>query len=176
MDHHGPVIALIAFIYKPNVYVELGLHIGETFVKVQPYARQLHGIDMSPNNQLEALKRFPNVKLHYCKTDTFFEKFTDKIDMAFIDADHCIESAKRDFDNVLSRLSPGGVILLHDTDPEIDDLIRPDRCGDSYKIVTMLEGNPELNILTLPLTNAGLSIVTRKNETRTALRHLLSKM
>jgi predicted O-methyltransferase YrrM len=175
MDHHSHVIGMLASIYKPNVYVELGLYHGETFVKVQPYARKLYGIDITPNTHIESLKRFPNVNIHYCTTDLFFDNFSEKIDMAFIDADHCIESAKRDFDNVLSRLSPGGVILLHDTDPETEDLIRPDRCGDSYKIVTMLEDNPNVNILTLPLTNAGLSIVTKKNGTRTARRHLLSK-
>jgi len=175
MDHHAPVIGMLASIYKPKVYVELGLHVGETFVKVQPHAEKLYGVDISQNTYLESLKRFHNVNIHYCTTDLFFDNFSEKIDMAFIDADHCIEGAKRDFDNVLSRLSPGGIILLHDTDPETDDLIRPDRCGDSYKIVAMLEDNPNVNILTLPLTNAGLSIVTKKNETRTARRHLLSK-
>jgi len=95
--------------------------------------------------------------------------------MAFIDADHCFQSAKRDFDNVLARLNPGGVILLHDTDPENDSLFSSDRCGDAYRIVSILEDHSELNVVTLPISNTGLSIVTRKNETRTHLRHLLSK-
>jgi predicted O-methyltransferase YrrM len=98
--------------------------------------------------------------------------FSGTIDMAFIDADHCVESAKRDFDNILARLNPGGIILLHDTDPEVDSLIHPEYCGDSYKIVPILEANPDLNVITMPLSNAGLSIVTRKNETRKALRDL----
>jgi hypothetical protein len=169
------LIGAIASSYKPGVYVELGLHVGDTFREVQPHARSLYGIDIVQNPQLESFRRFSNVNIHYCTTDTFFDNFTEKIDMAFIDADHCFQSAKRDFDNVLARLNPGGVILLHDTDPENDALFSSDRCGDAYRIVSVLEDHPELNVVTLPISNTGLSIVTRKNETRTALRHLLSK-
>lgn len=173
--HHSDIIGIIASIYRPNVYVELGLYEGETFRKVQPYAGQLYGIDIKPNSHLESLKRFPNAHIHYCTTDDFHANFTSKIDMAFIDADHCVESAKRDFDSILTRLNPGGVILLHDTDPVSDNLIHPGYCGDSYKIVRMLEDNPDVNIVTLPVTEAGLSIVTKKNGTRTLLRELLTK-
>jgi len=170
MDH-SDVIGILASIYRPKVYVEFGLYIGQTFVKVQPYAERMFGVDIKPNVNLEQLKRFPNVSIHYCKTDEFSAAFNGTIDMAFIDADHCIESAKRDFDNILAKLSPNGIILLHDTDPDSDKYIDPGYCGDSYKIVNMLENNPDVNIVTLPLTNAGLSIVTKKNATRTALRH-----
>jgi predicted O-methyltransferase YrrM len=173
--HHSDIIGILASVYRPNVYVELGLYQGETFRKVQPYARELYGVDIKSNTHLEALKRLPNTHIHYCTTDEFHTNFTGKIDMAFIDADHCVESAKRDFESILSRLNPGGVILLHDTDPVSDHLIDPGYCGDSYKIVRMLEDNPDLNIVTLPATEAGLSIVTKKNGTRTALRQLLAK-
>ena len=101
----------------------------------------------------------------------FFEEFIGTIDMAFIDADHCYESAQRDFDNVLRRLNPGGIIMLHDTDPEEDRLIHPGYCGDSYKIVPVLEKHNDINIITIPIQEAGLSIVTKKNSTRTAIRH-----
>lgn len=173
--HHSDVIGILASIYRPNVYVELGLYEGETFRKVQPYAKELYGVDIKPNSQLESLKRFPNSHIHYCTTNDFHANFTGKIDMAFIDADHCLESAKSDFDNILTKLNPGGIILLHDTDPISDNLIDPGYCGDSYKIVSMLENNPDVNIVTLPVTEAGLSIVTKKNGTRTLIRQLLTK-
>lgn len=169
--HHSTFISHIASIYNPTTYVELGLYEGETITKVQPFAKKLYGIDTKPNNHLDSLKRFSNIEVHYKTTDTFFEEFTETIDMAFIDADHCYESAQRDFDNVLRRLAPGGVILLHDTDPEEDRLIHPGYCGDSYKIVSILEKRDDVNIITIPIQEAGLSIVTEKNSTRTAIRH-----
>jgi predicted O-methyltransferase YrrM len=153
------------------VYVELGLYDGETFQKVQPYAQKLYGIDLKPNAYLERLKQYNNTSIHYCKTDDFFDSFDGGIDMAFIDADHCVDSVTKDFNNVIKRLNPGGVVILHDTDPESNDLFVSTRCGDAYKIVSVLEDDPELNIITLPIMEAGLSIVTKKRSTRTHLRN-----
>jgi len=172
--HHSTFIGILASIYKPNTYVELGLYEGETLRLVQPHANRIHGIDMKINNYLEQLKGFANVKVYTCKTDEFFETFNESIDMAFIDADHCLESVQKDFENVIKRLSPNGVIILHDTDPIEDKLINPCYCGDSYKIVRILEKRDDINIITIPLSGPGLSIVTKKNSTRTLLRHAIS--
>lgn len=172
--HHSDFIALLASIYKPKVYVELGLYQGETISKVRPYIGRGYGVDMNPNNFLEGLKVFPKLKIIYSTTNNFFDNFNEGIDMAFIDADHCYESAVCDFENVYKRLNPGGMILLHDTDPESDHLINPGYCGDSYKIVKYLENNTEINCTTLPLTEAGLTIVTKKNDTRTLRRGIIS--
>ena len=67
-----------------------------------------------------------------------------------------------------------GVILLHDTDPISDDYISPGRCGDCYKIIPIIESDfaNDLNIITMPVQEAGLSIVTRKRSTRASLRNL----
>lgn len=172
--HHSTFIGYLASIYKPKVYVELGLYHGETISKVRPHAQTLFGVDMTPNNHLDALKKFDNLNILYTTTDEFFETFDQKIDMAFIDADHCISSCLKDFDNILSRLNPGGVILLHDTDPESDRLIDPCYCGDSHKIVDILEKRSDLNIITFPILEAGLSVVTRVSSTRKHRRDLVS--
>lgn len=172
--HHSTFIGHLASIYNPTTYVELGLYHGETITKVQPFAKKLYGIDIKPNEHLESLKRYSNVDIQYTYTDAFFESFTGTIDMAFIDADHCYESAQRDFDNVLRRLNPGGIIMLHDTDPEEERLIHPGYCGDSYRIVSVLENRDDINIVTIPIQEAGLSMVTKKNDTRTLRRHLQS--
>lgn len=170
--HHSTFISHLAAVYNPRVYVELGLYTGETFQKVLPFASIAYGVDTTPNAHLENLKRTPNARIHYSTTDEFFSSFNSGIDMAFIDANHTFESVLTDFNNVLSRLNPGGIILLHDTDPEADSLITPMRCGDAYKIVKLLESSPDLNITTIPCAEAGLSIVTKKNSTRTHLRNL----
>ena len=170
--HHSDFIGLIASIYKPNTYVELGLYEGETLSKVIPHAKKVHGVDMNQKPILDTIKNnYPNTSIHYTMTNTFFENFHEGIDMAFIDADHCFESVHCDLNNVLQRLNPGGVIILHDTDPDDDTLIHPTRCGDSYKIVKLLEEHNDINIVTLPIESPGLSIVTKKNNTRVQLRH-----
>lgn len=168
--HHSDFIGILASIYKPNTYVELGLYEGETFRKVVQHTKKAYGIDLKQNPFLDSMKN-SNVNIHYTTTDSFFENFKEGIDMAFIDADHCLESVKKDFNNVLKLLNPGGIILLHDTDPDSDFYIQPGYCGDSYKIVDIFEKNDDINIITLPVTNAGLSMVTKKNNTRTQLRH-----
>jgi predicted O-methyltransferase YrrM len=154
-------------IYKPKTYVELGLYQGETIRKVRPHANFLYGVDMKPNHHLDALKTYPNINIIYSTTDEFFKNNPNLfIDMAFIDADHCVESCQKDLENVLQRLNSGGVVILHDTDPINDALIDPGFCGDSYKIVNILENREDLNILTLPLSEPGLSVVTRKQDSR----------
>lgn len=90
--------------------------------------------------------------------------------MAFIDADHCVKSALKDFENVFKLLNDNGIILMHDTDPEFDYLIDPGYCGDSYKIVDLFKNDNRLNIITLPVSEAGLSLITKKNNTRKQLR------
>lgn len=170
--HHSDFIAILASTYKPNLYVELGLYEGETLSKVLPHAKKIHGIDLKQKPELERLKSNNlHVNIHYTTTNSFFETFTEGIDMAFIDADHCFDSVKQDFENVLQRLNPGGIIILHDTDPDNDSLFNPGYCGDCYKIVEYLEKRDDINIVTLPLEPPGLSIVTKKNNTRTQLRH-----
>ena len=171
--HHSDFIAILSKIYNPKVYVELGLYQGESLSKVQPYIGKGYGIDMKPNDFLEKLKLYSNLEIIYTTTNAFFENFNEGIDMAFIDADHCYESALTDFENVYKRLNPGGIILLHDTDPESNHLIHPGYCGDSYKIVKYLENKTDINCITFPITEAGLTIVTKKNDTRTFRRGII---
>lgn len=171
--HHSDFIKILASIYKPNTYVELGLYEGETIEKVQPYIKEGYGVDLNKNNHLERLKKYQNLHIIYKTTDEFFNDFDKKIDMAFIDADHCFESALKDFNNIFNRLNDNGVIIMHDTDPDSNDLFVNTRCGDSYKIVKLLETQNDINIYTIPIAEAGLSIITKKNNTRTMKRLMI---
>jgi hypothetical protein len=168
--HHSDFIAILARMYKPNVYVELGLYEGETLTKTIPYIGKGYGVDMVSKPALERLKSVPKLQINYETTNSFFEHFNQGIDMAFIDADHCYESVLVDFEKVYNRLNPGGIIILHDTDPESNHLFNPGYCGDSYRMVKYLEDRPDVNCTTFPLTEAGLTIVTKKNDTRTTRR------
>jgi len=162
--HHSALVAAIAVVYHPKTYLELGLYEGETFDKVKRHLPQCRCIGVD-------IKEVPiDGEMHACTTDQFFETFEGTVDMVFIDADHKYESALKDFENSLKILSPGGCILLHDTDPENDELFAPGYCGNSYKIVDHLEADENLNIVTFPCKEAGISIITRKGETRTHRR------
>jgi predicted O-methyltransferase YrrM len=171
--HHSSFIASIASIARPKMYVELGLYKGETLSKVIPYVDNCIGIDMNRNESLDNLQTQYKDKLSivYDKTDNFFVNFDKKIDMAFIDADHNAVSALRDFENVFKLLSDNGIIFMHDTDPINNDYIHPGYCGDSYKLVPLLEKRDDINVITLPILEAGLSIIMKKNSTRTFLRN-----
>jgi len=162
--HHSDFVQVLAYIHQPKLYLELGLYEGETWNKVTPFCQRKIGVD--------TVDRGIQGEVHIETTDSFFSHFNENIDMAFIDADHCFESAKKDFLNCYKRLNDGGIIVLHDTDPEDNSLFAFNRCGDSYKIVDFLEKEfDDINIMTLPLTEAGISIVTKKQSTRTHIRN-----
>jgi predicted O-methyltransferase YrrM len=137
--------------------------------KVKNHVQTGYGIDIKPNAHLDRL-RSDHIHIYYGTTNDFFKNFSKGIDMAFIDADHCYDSVLVDFENIYKLLNPGGIILLHDTDPENNNLIAPGYCGDSYRMVEYLENKIDINAITLPLTEAGLTIVTKKNDTRTSRR------
>lgn len=48
--HHSDFIKTMAEIYRPNIYVELGLYEGETWNKVRPYCNQSFGVDLVDRN------------------------------------------------------------------------------------------------------------------------------
>ena len=170
--HHSDFLTMIASIIKPNVYVELGLYVGETISKILPHVGHAYGVDIKNNDSLRELETNPKITINYTGSSSFFDNFPHKIDMAFIDADHCCASAMKDFDNVYKRLNDNGIIFMHDTDPISDFYITPGYCGDSYKLVPIYEQRSDINIITLPLTEAGLSMIMKKNSSRTYLRHL----
>lgn len=160
--HHSDFIAILAQVYEPNVYLELGTCRGITFNKVKPYVKRAVGVDVFASYFYDLVSGEI-----YCETtESFFNHFTDKVDMIFIDADHAFEMVKFDFYNALKLLNPRGIILLHDTNPASMDLVNPGYCNDGYKIVEILEKDETLNIVTLPVMEAGLSMITRKNQLR----------
>jgi len=162
--HHSDFLETMAKIYKPNLYIELGLYEGETWNKVRKYCKNSIGVDIVDKNL--------DGNIFIGKTDDFFLNLKDKADMIFIDADHNFESAKKDLINSLNFLNDGGIIIMHDTDPEDNKLFSSGYCGDSYRIVQLIEDNfDNLNIVTIPIAEAGLSIITKKKSTRTFLRN-----
>lgn len=156
-DHSG-LIYNIAMTTGCTSYLELGLYKGNTINRVSTVVEYCVGVDIVPVNIAG--------KFILSSTEEFFKHNTDTFDIIFIDADHSFEAVKRDFDSSLSILNKHGIILIHDTDPVSKEYVAPGYCGDSYKLLRYLANNCNLNVITLPVLEAGLTIVNRKGDRR----------
>lgn len=159
--NHSDLIAEIVKQLNCKTYLELGIYDGTTLTKVSKYVDRIICVDIQDirNNKIG--------EFHLKTTDQFFLDFNEMVDVIFIDADHNFESVKKDFINSLKILNEFGMIILHDTDPIKKEYLAPNYCNDSYKMDEWIRKNyPDLDIMTLPLTEAGLSLVKRKCDNR----------
>lgn len=159
--NHSHFIAELVKQINCKVYLELGVYDGLTMSLVSPHVSRLIGVD------IKDVRTFRGGEFHLETTDSFFTHFTDPVDVIFIDADHNFESVKKDFVNSLNILSEFGMIILHDTDPMEEMYLEPRYCGDSYKMDNWIRENyKDLDVMTLPLTQAGLTLVKRSGDKR----------
>lgn len=159
--NHSDLITELVKQLNCESYLELGVYDGVTLSKVKHYVNRLISVD------IKDIRKENIGEFHLKTTDSFFETFDDQIDFIFIDADHNFESVKKDFQNSLKILSPLGMIVLHDTDPIEEKYLSSNYCGDSYKMDSWIRENyPHLDIMTLPITEAGLTLVKRKIDNR----------
>lgn len=159
--HHSDFISLLADVYQPKSYLELGTYKGETFFKIQQKCPHCIGVDSAAD-----------AVGHRMTTQEFFYKNLETFDMIFIDADHNYKAVLSDLWNSMRILNRAGLIILHDTDPATDNLLDPGYCGDAFKILSTLD-MPQFHDwtqITLPLSDPGLTLVQRRHDTRMALR------
>lgn len=159
---HETVILDILKKVNCQKYLELGIYKGDTISKASAFINKTVGVDIIDHIG-------PNKQFHFVNstTDDFFNKNKENFDVIFIDADHKYESCVKDFENSLKILNYNGFIFIHDTDPISEKYTDFGYCGDSFKINKYIyDKYPELDLITLPLTEAGLSIIKRKNENR----------
>ena len=87
----------------------------------------------------------------------FFVRQDIKIEFLFIDGDHSYEGVKSDFELYSKILTPGGLIVIHDTDPTYEEtlIISEDAKKDHHrfdgpsKLVTELKQDQNWNIINL---------------------------
>lgn len=162
MNHSLVISTIISSMNNVKSYLELGIYEGETFEKVWPIVAQCTGVDMTDRRKMKFSGTF-----HLSTTDDFFKNNLEKFDAIFIDADHEFKQVKKDFMRSLDVLNSDGIIFIHDTDPAKKELIDPGYCGDSYKIVDWIHRTcPELDCLTLPICDPGLTIVRMEHGRR----------
>jgi len=159
--NHSHFIAELVKQINCKTYLELGIYDGITLSLVQPFVDRIISVD------IKDVRMYRIGEFHLETTDSFFQHFDEKVDVVFIDADHSFESVKKDFINSLKLLNEFGMIILHDTDPISEMYLDPGYCGDSYKMDKWVRENyTDLDIMTLPLTQAGLTLIKRKNDKR----------
>lgn len=160
-SHHSDLIVELVKQLNCNTFLELGTYDGHTLHKVSRYVRKVISVD------IKDVRKKKVGEFHLKNTDDFFDDFKEKVDIVFIDADHQFESVKKDFENSLNILNRFGMILIHDTDPMEKRLLDPGYCGDSYKINKWIrEKYPHLDVMVLPITECGLTMVKRREENR----------
>ncbi|MEM0302209.1 MAG: class I SAM-dependent methyltransferase [Archaeoglobaceae archaeon] len=134
---HLPFAFFITELHRPRIFVELGVHTGNSFsafcqaVKALNLKCSCYGVDnfkgdphsgfydesvyLEVNNYItENYGDFAQImKMDF---DEALQYFSDgSIDLLHIDGYHTYEAVKHDFENWIKKMSYRGVILLHDT-------------------------------------------------------------
>jgi len=162
VDIYSNIILQIVKTTNCKKYLELGVADGNNIHFIRNSVEKCVGVDI-----FDKLIDKNNIEYHLMTTDEFFLRNTETFDIIFIDANHDWLYVRRDFENSLKILNEFGIIFLHDTDPIHQIMLLPGYCSDSYHIHDYIYSNhPELDIVTLPVCDMGLSIVNRKKDKR----------
>lgn len=154
------IIAEIIKGCKYSSYLELGIYHGTTFKYMQPLVKRCVGVDIEKKDFIGKDSFFRMT------TDAFFKQNKEKFDAVFIDAAHEYEQVRKDFENSMKCLKKGGVVFLHDTDPFSKQYMQPTFCDDAYKMNKYLEDQGNYQFVTIPMDEAGLTMVRFKNDNR----------
>ena len=165
LSAHTVLLAALAKLMRPTLYVEFGVQSGFTISAVAPFCGRAVGCDV---------RRYPltetrGFEFHQVDTEQFCREVLPTlppVELALIDADHDAGAVLRDFQFLAEYAAPNALICLHDTFPESRQQTDPLFCGDSYRVPDLLRGLGFHDVLTLPIP-PGLTIV-RLNPTETA--------
>lgn len=144
--------------FKPESYLEIGVHAGETMRRLSPHCARLTGVDPDPQD-LSPLAGIPNIRFLRQTSDGYFsENQQDRHDLIFIDGMHERSQFLRDVSNSLMALNEGGLIVAHDTLPPSLDYTVPTLCGDAYLGAIDLRSDRNLEVYTFP-ARFGLTLI-----------------
>jgi hypothetical protein len=93
--------------YNFKSYLEIGYQDGICY----------GNINIDTKNAVDPFPRKTEESLLVMTSDDFFKFNKGKFDIIFIDGLHTYEQVKTDFENSLSIINDGGVIVLHDMNP-----------------------------------------------------------
>lgn len=163
---HQDFILHLASLFRPNVYVEVGIHHCGLFNRMIPYASRLIGVDANPDSA-KYMKRCAKTEFVCATSSDYVGRLRQQpllIDLLFIDADHSEAAVESDFKGVFNFVAPHGLILLHDTHPLDERATSQERCGDGYKAVARLSARTEqYEMMTLP-KHPGLTLCRKRTQ------------
>lgn len=170
-NEHKNLIVELALLFKPKVYVELGVGSGYVFNAVLPHVQSYAlGCDIDLSKfKLKEGKIGVSTQITDSSTDEAAKLWPQSltIDLLFIDADHSAEQVRKDFITWSKFVTPGtGLILLHDTYPCGPKYLKPGYCNDAWKVAKAIHEldivSTDFEIVTLPGPRAGLSIIRKR--------------
>jgi precorrin-6B methylase 2 len=165
MRNHTDILNYLAKKYQLKKYLEIGIQTPEqNFNIIECPEKQ--GVEPEICQKCKS-----NGYIFKGTSDEFFEHKAhthQKFNLAFIDGLHHADQVKKDFDNVLARLEPGGFIVLHDCSPHSEAITKVPRetkewTGDCYRFAATLGSNPHINFLTVDI-DYGCCVVWRKSQ------------
>lgn len=161
MEFRDLILELVK-LFRPQVYIEVGVKHGYTFNSVSPWIPgKAIAVDIADRSKY--IKQHGHVECYWMKSLDFAAQWRGEADLIFIDGDHSAAAVRRDVNAYFDKLKYGtGLMLLHDTHPVNERLIAPDRCGGAWEVAQELRDmHNVLEIVTLPGPWAGLSIIRR---------------
>jgi SAM-dependent methyltransferase len=119
-------------------YLEIGCKGNTTFDRVEALTKV--GVDPDRGGTLRMT------------SDKYFETHDQKFDLIFVDGLHERAQVLRDIDNALTRLNPGGTIVMHDCDPPSEERQRVPQgaqrgwCGDVWRAYVHVRTRLDLDV------------------------------
>jgi Glycosyltransferases involved in cell wall biogenesis len=164
LNWHEDFIVHLVSLIRPKVYVELGLYQCTLFNRIIPFAEQLIGVDITPEagNYMQSLAKTRFVNATTQEFARELEINPIKIDILFIDADHSKEAVLQDFQTFFPYVAQHGLILLHDTHPQDEEMMQPSWSGTACQAVEILARDTrEYELMTIPVS-PGLTICRKR--------------
>jgi predicted O-methyltransferase YrrM len=159
---HMSLLEHLAQWLKPERYLEIGVLHGESMKKIQHYAQECYGVDVTFSHR----NYNNNVKLFEMPSDQFFANLDPsvKFDMVFIDGDHEKNQVYKDFINSKDRVIDDGLVILHDTVPMNEEMTAHWFCHSAWEAAQKIkkEVRDEWEVLSLPF-NPGITIMRKIN-------------
>jgi predicted O-methyltransferase YrrM len=155
------MIAYLAKLLEPNIYVELGIEVASTINAVAKHAKRCLGVDINPACRASITE--PNIEFFCETTEVFINNYKDvNINMVFIDADHNCDAVISDFRGIYPYVVDQGIILLHDTYPGSKAYTTPFFCNNAYQAVDILRTEyKDCEFTTIPV-HPGLTICRKR--------------
>lgn len=161
-------------------YIELGYFKGWSFDRIGNERIEKHAVDPNPckwttevnweYGSTHAISDYMEGRRHYIhkmSSDEYFEALPPdiKYDIFFIDGLHKSPQVDKDIQNALKHLNPGGIIVMHDCNPDSYEMTttgtqKGEWTGDVYKsFISFKWKNPGGYITYVVDTDYGVGII-----------------